>query len=51
LFDNQFFVILTGLRSLVDKTLMEKINLIESLEEKEKVSIFNIIDSLVVKKD
>jgi len=30
---------------------MEKINLIESLEEKEKVSIFNIIDSLVVKKD
>ena len=34
----------------VDKTLMEKIQLIEQLDEKEKNSIFNIIDGLFSKK-
>jgi len=33
-----------------DKTLMEKIRLIEQLDDKEKVSIYNIIDSLFAKK-
>jgi len=33
-----------------DKTVMEKISLIESLEDKEKKSIYNIIDSLIAKK-
>lgn len=33
-----------------DKTLMEKINFIESLEDKEKQSVYNIIDSLIAKK-
>jgi transcriptional regulator with XRE-family HTH domain len=33
-----------------DKTLMEKIRLIEQLDDKEKVSIYTIIDSLFAKK-
>jgi hypothetical protein len=33
-----------------DKSLMEKIRLIEQLDDKEKTSIFNIIDSLFAKK-
>lgn len=33
-----------------DKTLMEKIRLIEQLDDKEKVSIYNIIDGLFAKK-
>lgn len=33
-----------------DKTLTEKIRLIESLDETEKVSIYNIVDSLIAKK-
>jgi transcriptional regulator with XRE-family HTH domain len=34
----------------VDKTLMEKIQLIEQLDDKEKNSIFNIVDGLFAKK-
>ena len=33
-----------------DKTLMEKIRLIEQLDDKERVSIYNIVDSLFAKK-
>ena len=33
-----------------DKSLMEKINLLEQLDEPEKKSIFNIIDGLISKK-
>ena len=33
-----------------DKTLMEKIRLIEQLDDKEKISIYNIIDGLFAKK-
>ncbi len=33
-----------------DKTLMEKLRLLDSLEEVEKVSIYNLIDSLISKK-
>ncbi len=33
-----------------DKTLMEKISFIESLDDKEKQSIYNIVDSLIAKK-
>ena len=33
-----------------DKTLMEKIRLMDTLDETEKKSLFNIIDSLVAKK-
>ncbi len=33
-----------------DKTLIEKIRLIEQLDDKEKVSIYNIIDGLFAKK-
>jgi transcriptional regulator with XRE-family HTH domain len=33
-----------------DKTLMEKLRLIDSLDEVEKKSIYNIVDSLVAKK-
>ncbi len=33
-----------------DKTLMEKIRLIDTLDETEKKSLFNIIDSLIAKK-
>lgn len=34
----------------VDKTMMEKINLLEQLDEKERESVFNIIDGLFSKK-
>jgi len=34
----------------VDKTLMEKISLIEQLDKKEKGAFFIILDSLVIKK-
>jgi len=33
-----------------DKTLMEKIRLIDTLDDTEKKSLFNIIDSLIAKK-
>ena len=33
-----------------DKTLMEKLRLIENLDDTEKKSIYNIIDSLIAKK-
>ncbi|MCP4482241.1 MAG: helix-turn-helix transcriptional regulator [bacterium] len=33
-----------------DKTLMEKIRLVEELDENERKSIFNIIDGLIAKK-
>jgi transcriptional regulator with XRE-family HTH domain len=33
-----------------DKTLMEKLRLLDSLDEVEKVSIYNLIDSLISKK-
>lgn len=33
-----------------DKTIMEKIRLIEMLDEKEQVSIYNIVDGLVASK-
>lgn len=33
-----------------DKTLMEKLRLLDSLEDIEKVSIYNLIDSLIAKK-
>ena len=33
-----------------DKTLMEKLKLIEALDEIEKKSIYNIVDSLIAKK-
>jgi transcriptional regulator with XRE-family HTH domain len=34
----------------VDKTLMEKISLIDSLDKKEKVAFFTMLDALVAKK-
>mgnify|MGYP003564273950 FL=1 len=34
----------------VDKTIMEKIKLIEQLDDQEKASLFNIIDGLFAKK-
>jgi hypothetical protein len=34
----------------VDKTIMEKIRLIEQLDDQEKNSLFNIIDGLFAKK-
>ncbi len=33
-----------------DKTLMEKLRLIDALDETEKKSIYNIVDSLIAKK-
>jgi transcriptional regulator with XRE-family HTH domain len=33
-----------------DKTLMEKIRLLEQLDDKERVSIYNIVDGLFAKK-
>ena len=33
-----------------DKTLMEKLRLLDSLDEVEKMSIYNLIDSLIAKK-
>jgi transcriptional regulator with XRE-family HTH domain len=36
--------------NLVDKTIMEKIKLIEQLDDQEKASLFNIIDGLFAKK-
>ena len=33
-----------------DKTIMEKLQLIEQLDDQEKTSLFNIIDSLFAKK-
>lgn len=33
-----------------DKTMLEKLRLIDQLEEKEKKSIFNIVDGLIAKK-
>ena len=33
-----------------DKTLMEKLRLIDSLDETEKKSIYNIVDALIAKK-
>lgn len=33
-----------------DKTLMEKLRLIDTLDDQEKQSLFNIVDSLVAKK-
>ena len=33
-----------------DKTLMEKLRLIDILDDQEKQSLFNIVDSLVAKK-
>lgn len=34
----------------VDKTLMEKISLIDSLDKKEKAAFFTMLDALVAKK-
>jgi len=41
--------IFTDLKS-ADKTLMEKLRLIDTLDDQEKQSLFNIVDSLVAKK-
>ena len=41
--------IFTDIKS-ADKTLMEKLRLIDTLDDQEKQSLFNIVDSLVAKK-
>jgi transcriptional regulator with XRE-family HTH domain len=41
--------IFTDVKS-ADKTLMEKLRLIDTLDDQEKQSLFNIVDSLVAKK-
>ena len=52
---NLLFYLLRGWRTVretnsYDKTLMEKLRLLDSLDDVEKKSIYNLIDSLISKK-